>query len=224
MFKHINQINEQAFLINFGEIINKETNNMVIKFANIIINDKKNINKLNILNCVPSYNKILVQFNPLQNNKKDILNYLKNITISKVNIKSRIIEIPICYENKFSLDMENISNLINLTKEEIIELHLKTTFHIYMIGFMPGLPFMGNLEKNLNVSRKSTPNLNVPKGSVGIVDDLCVIYPQDSPGGWNIIGRTPVELFYKNKLRNLKPGNKVRFKRISTREYDNFDK
>jgi len=91
-----------------------------------------------------------------------------------------------------------------------------------MIGFMPGLPFMGNINTAFSVKRKSSPRIDVPKGSVGIVDNLCVIYPNNSPGGWNIIGRTPIELFLKNKKfpTLIKPGNKVKFKLISKKEFE----
>jgi inhibitor of KinA len=93
-----------------------------------------------------------------------------------------------------------------------------------MIGFMPGLPFMGNININLSVKRKISPRINVPKGSVGIIDNLCVIYPNNSPGGWNIIGRTPFELFLKNKKYPilLNPGNKVAFKSITKKEFESL--
>ena len=87
---------------------------------------------------------------------------------------------------------------------------------------MPGLPFMGDIDINLSVKRKLSPRINVPKGSVGIVDNLCVIYPNNSPGGWNIIGKTPIELFSKNKKNPtlLNPGNKVKFKFISKKKFE----
>ena len=94
-----------------------------------------------------------------------------------------------------------------------------------MIGFLPGLPFMGSMDKKLSISRKLTPRVNVPKGSVGIVDRLCVIYPQDSPGGWNIIGKTPLNFFSKNKKDPLiiKPGYKIKFRKISKMQFKYYD-
>jgi inhibitor of KinA len=134
----------------------------------------------------------------------------------------KIIEIPICYEDEYSLDLDDISQQTNLTKKEIINIHLNTSFHVYMIGFMPGYPFMGDLDKKLSVPRKLSPRINIPKGSVGIVDNICGIYPNNSPGGWNIIGNTPLNLFLKNNKEPtlLKPGNKVKFKSISKSEFD----
>jgi len=227
MFKNINQITEQAFLIDFGSEIEIENNFLVNLFAEKILHDSKKIKELNIKNCVPSFNKILIQFDPLINNKSKILNYINSIKISKSqkNNNNKIFEIPICYDNIYALDLDIISNITKLAKKEIIKAHLETLFHVYMIGFMPGLPFMGDMNKKLSISRKITPRINLPKGSVGIVDRLCVIYPQESPGGWNIIGRTPINFFLKNKNDPLliKPGDKIKFKEISVNEFAGYE-
>ena len=113
------------------------------------------------------------------------------------------------------------SKKTKINEDLIINSHLSTQFFVYMIGFMPGLPFMGDLETNLNVPRLMTPRLQVPPGSVGIVDKFCVIYPNKSPGGWNIIGRTPIKLFDKNKIKAtlLNPGSKVKICKISKKEF-----
>ena len=224
MLKHINQISEQAFLLDFGSNIDIQTNSFVISFANHILNHIKENYKLGIKNCVPSYNKILIQFDPDSQKKGKILYFLYSIKLKEIkyNDSHKIIEIPICYEKEYSLDLIDISNQTNLTKEKIINIHLNTSFHVYMIGFMPGLPFMGDIDESLSVPRKLSPRVNVPKGSVGIVDNLCVIYPNNSPGGWNIIGSTPLNLFLKNNIEPtvLKPGNQVKFKSISKSEFD----
>ena len=226
MFKYINQISEQSFLLDFGSEIDIEINALVNLFAQKILNDSKKINELGIKNCVPSYNKILIQFDPLTKNKSKIINYIKSIKISKIERtnKKNIIEVPICYDDIFALDLKDISNVTKLTTKEIINEHLNTLFHVYMIGFLPGYPFMGNMSNKLSLPRKTTPRIKVPKGSVGIVDKICGIYPQDSPGGWNILGRTPIDLFCKDKKVPLliKPGDMVKFKQISTKEFNDY--
>lgn len=226
MFKYINQISEQSFLLDFGSEIDIEINSLVNLFAQKILNDSKKINELGIKNCTPSYNKILIQFDPLTANKFKIINYIKSIKISNIDRSNRknIIEVPICYDDIFALDLKDISNITKLSTKEIINEHLNTIFHVYMIGFLPGYPFMGNMSNKLSLPRKTTPRIKVPKGSVGIVDKICGIYPQDSPGGWNILGRTPIDLFYKEKKVPLliKPGDRVKFKKISTKEFNNY--
>jgi inhibitor of KinA len=224
MLKSISQISEQAFLLDFGENIDIKTNNFVIYYSNLIL-ERINLNNcFDILNCIPSYNKILIHFDPNTKKKIKILEFLNSIFLTpfKLNSPKKMIEIPICYEDDYSLDLKDISKQTNLSKTDIINFHLNTIFHVYMIGFMPGLPFMGDINLNLSVKRKLSPRIDVPKGSVGIVDNLCVIYPNSSPGGWNIIGRTPIELFLKNKKYPalLSPGNKVKFKSISKKEFE----
>ena len=228
MLKHIDQISEQAFLLDFGSEINIKLSKYIIAYSNYILKEIEKNKRLGILNCVPSYNKILIQFKPKDNIKDKIKEFL--LFANKKNIsfidESETVEIPICYDDDFALDIEDISKRTNLSKNEIIETHLNTDFYVYMIGFMPGLPFMGNLNKTLLISRKLSPRVEVPAGSVAIVDNLCVIYPNASPGGWNIIGRTPQIMFNKNNHNPnlLRAGFKVKFKKISKKQFTEFAK
>ena len=126
-------------------------------------------------------------------------------------------EIPICYDKEYGLDLDSISKQNKISTEEIIHLHHETSFYVYMMGFLPGFPFMGDLTNKLFTSRLKTPRVLVPAKSVAIVEKFCAIYPFDSPGGWNIIGKTPTKLFEKNKKNPslLYPGAEVKFKSIS---------
>ena len=222
MLKHIKQVNENSFLLDFGDIIDVAISKYLINFSNYIINDKKNIKKLGIKNCTPSFNKILLQFDPISSSKKKIIKYLEKIEVKKLETKNKLIEIPICYEKEFGIDINEIANVNNLTVGELINIHLNTIFHVYMIGFIPGLPFMGDINFEINIQRKLSPRLSLPKGSVGIVNKLCVIYPNQSPGGWNIIGRTPINLFFKNNKNPLliNPGDRVKFIKISKEQFN----
>jgi KipI family sensor histidine kinase inhibitor len=230
MFKKITQINEFALMIDFGSIVSIDINEYVNNFANYVHEEINNTNnKLQIINCVPSYNKILIQFNPLIDNKYKIISYLKQINLKKkyINkIDTDFIEIPICYDSIFSLDLHDISKKLSISQNEIINLHLNTEFHVYMNGFMPGLPFMGDLDSRLYLERKLTPRISLEKGSVGIVNKFCVIYPNTSPGGWNIIGRTPVNLFNKEISEPclINAGKKVRFKKINLSQFNKMEK
>ena len=121
------------------------------------------------------------------------------------------------------MDLENISKTLKIDKDEIKKIHLNTNFFIYMIGFVPGHPFMGDLDSKLFLKRLKTPRVKIPPGSVGIVEKFCNIYPYESPGGWNIIGRTPIKLFDKKNEEKpclLSPGDTVQFKSISKKEFD----
>ena len=132
--------------------------------------------------------------------------------------------IPICYD--LGMDLTAMSNILKIDKEEIIKIHSETTFFIYMIGFVPGHPFMGDLDSKVFLNRLKTPRVKVPAGSVGIVEKFCNVYPYESPGGWNIIGRTPIKLFNsKNETHPclLSPGDIVKFKPITKKEFNNFN-
>ena len=121
------------------------------------------------------------------------------------------------------MDLENISRTLKMNKDEIINIHLNTDFFVYMVGFIPGHPFMGDLESKLFLNRLETPRVKIPAGSVGIVEKFCNIYPYESPGGWNIIGKTPIKLFNKQNESNpclLSPGDSVKFKSISKMEFE----
>ena len=228
MLKHINQISEQAFLLDFGSEINIQINKYVISFADCILQEIEKDNHLKIINCVPSYNKILIQFDAFSDTKTKIRDFLYSLNqkeITHVN-KKEIVKIPICYDEEFALDIIDVSKKTRITKSNIIKLHLNTEFYVYMIGFAPGFPFMGNLDKQLSVPRKLTPRVHVPAGSVAIVDNLCVIYPNQSPGGWNIIGRTPQCMFDKNKKNPtfVNAGYSVKFKSISKKQFGEMKK
>ena len=179
-----------------------------------------------ILNCIPSYNKLIINFDLKITNTKRVCDFINSADFSNLNINQDKKEwsIPICYD--LEMDLLNMSKELKIDKDEIINIHSKTTFFIYMIGFVPGHPFMGDLDERLYLNRLKTPRVKVPAGSVGIVEKFCNIYPYESPGGWNIIGRTPIKLF-DNKNNShpclLSPGDTVNFKKISKEDFDNFE-
>mgnify|MGYP000891377360 CR=1 FL=1 len=176
-----------------------------------------------ILNYTPSYNKLIINFDLEKITSSKIMNFLKAVDFSKLNISqdSKKWTIPICYD--FEMDLENMSTSLKINKDEIINIHLNTEFFVYMVGFIPGHPFMGDLNSKLFLNRLKTPRVRIPPGSVGIVEKFCNIYPYESPGGWNIIGRTPIKLFNKQNESNpclLSPGDTVKFKSISKQEFE----
>ena len=130
-------------------------------------------------------------------------------------------EIPICYENTFGVDLDEISKQLNLSVEEIIEIHSSTTYEVKAIGFTPGFAYLGDLDKKISIPRLSKPRLQTPIGSVAIANDRTGIYCLGGPGGWPIIGATPVNLFNPQDSQSMQliPGTKISFNRISNEEY-----
>jgi KipI family sensor histidine kinase inhibitor len=223
MFKKLNNIGDCGIVCDFGEEVNKTINTSVIKLFHHIKKEVSEGNLDGILNYTPSYNKLIINFDLGKINSSKIMNFLKSVDFLKLNISqnSKKWTIPICYD--FEMDLANMSKILKIGKDEIINIHLSTDFFVYMVGFIPGHPFMGDLNSKLFLNRLKTPRVKMPAGSVGIVEKFCNIYPYESPGGWNIIGRTPIKLFNKSNEDNpclLSPGDSVNFKSISKKEFE----
>ncbi|MDC0597675.1 carboxyltransferase domain-containing protein, partial [Candidatus Pelagibacter sp.] len=136
------------------------------------------------------------------------------------------IEIPVCCEEPYSLDLNELERKLNLSKEIILNNFFNNEYFCYMTGFIAGMPFLGDINESLRAKRLETPRVKVPKGSVGITEQFTNIYTFESPGGWNIIGNTPLKVFDSSKEIEpnlINPGDTVLFKRISEEEYLNYE-
>jgi len=223
MIKNISNLGDAALYCDFGNEINKVINTNVIKYF-------KNIKKQNIkgiTNLTPSYNKLIISFDLDLTNFSDLKKEITNIKVlNTLEKKNKTIKVPVCCDNEFALDMERLNKKLNLSKEEILNNYLKKEYFCYMTGFIAGMPFLGDLDKKLHLNRLETPRVKVPKGSIGITEQFCNIYTFESPGGWNIIGNTPVKIFDKsnqNQLIAINPGDNVLFYEISKEEYLNWN-
>ncbi len=226
MLKKISNIGDCGITCDFGDEVNKKTNREVIKLFNFIQESVKTKKIKGILNYTPSYNKLIINFELGQIKSKEIIEFIKSSDYSKTTLseKNKVVEIPICYDEEFALDLKRLEEKTKLTFEKIVKEHLNTEFFVYMIGFVPGQPFLGDLNDNLFHDRLDTPRVKINKGSVGIVEKFCTIYTFESPGGWNIIGKTPFDLFNINKKNAsvLSPGDTVKFKSITKRDLLSF--
>ena len=216
MFITYQQTSEQSYLLNYGEDINIITNKKVISHFKYLIKNKFEY----IINVVPSFNKLLIVFDI--NFKEDVailIQKLKKIE-EHIDFNSTQHLISICYDEEYALDYKNIENAFSINFDEFINFHSSTIFNVFMIGFMPGLPFLGLLSVNKSLPRLENPRISIPAGSVGVVDNLSVIYPNQSSGGWNLIGKTSFNLFNKNRNKpTLNPGDSVKFKSITKKEF-----
>ena len=135
--------------------------------------------------------------------------------------KRRIVDIPVCYGGELGPDLEEVARINGLTPEEVVRIHTSGTYLVYMIGFAPGFPFLGGLSEKIAAPRRETPRMSIPKGSVGIAGKQTGVYPISTPGGWQLIGQTPLSLFRPNAERPslLKAGDEVRFVQLSEKEF-----
>ena len=220
MIKNILNLGDAAVYCDFGDKVSQEINTNVIKYFKNI-RDKK---IEGITNITPSYNKLIVSFDLNVTNYSTIKKKIENIEVKEKEEKvSKLIEIPICCEKNFNLDHKRLEETLNIKFEKILEIFFSKDYFCYMTGFIAGMPFLGDINEKLRVKRLNTPRVKVPKGSIGLTEQFCNIYTYESPGGWNIIGNTPLSIFNKNNHDNptlINPGDKVRFKQIDKEQYD----
>ena len=220
MIKNISNLGDAAIYCDFGSDVNKEINKKVIKYFKTLTS--KNIK--GITNLAPSYNKLIITFDLDVTNYKELSKKILNLKLDDVNeTVSKKKKIPICIDEEFALDIERVSKNTNLNIKEIYNHILNKDFYCYMTGFVAGMPFLGDTNKNIRLKRLETPRVKVPKGSVGITEQFCNIYTYESPGGWNIIGNTPVKIFDMNNEGNptlIKPGDTVQFYEINKNEFN----
>ena len=220
MIKNILNLGDAAVYCDFGKDVNQEINiNVINYFKNI--KDKK---IEGITNITPSYNKLIVSFDLEVTSYSKVKKIIENIELDKKFEKeNKLIEIPVCCEKDFKLDHDRLEKKLGITYDKILEIFFSKEYFCYMTGFIAGMPFLGDVSEKLRVKRLETPRVKVPKGSIGLTEQFCNIYTYESPGGWNIIGNTPLEIFNKENLSEpalINPGDKVKFSRITQEEYD----
>ena len=219
MIKNISNLGDAAIYCDFGSEVNRQVNHEVIKYFNTLKNKKIK----GITNLAPSYNKLIITFDLEITNYKELIKKIHNLKLDEINESvSKKNFVPICIDEEFALDVDRVSKKTNLSFKEIYKNILNKEFYCYMTGFVAGMPFLGDTDKNIRLKRLETPRVKVPKGSIGITEQFCNIYTFESPGGWNIIGNTPVKIFDKNKEQNpilIKPGDSVQFYEITKKEF-----
>ena len=220
MIKNISNLGDAALYCDFGTEVNKEINRNVINY----FNNLRDSNFLGITNITPSYNKLVISFDLKLTSYAKLKKQVENLELKKKNnSKNNLIKIPVCCAGEFALDIKRLQKLLKINEEKIYETFFSKNYYCYMTGFIAGMPFLGDMDKSLFAKRLETPRVKVPKNSIGITEQFCNIYTFESPGGWNIIGKTPVDIFdnKKNTEPNLiNPGDTISFYSISKLEYE----
>lgn len=210
-----------SLIIYFGDKIDEKIA-LNVKKANLCI---KNLKLEGIVEIIPSYTSIFISFDIFKYDFNSLKNVLeKNIDLSlEDETEEKIVTIDVYYGSDVGLDLEDMGIKTNLSVEEIIKIHSQKLYDVFAIGFLPGFAYLASVDERIALPRLSTPRKQIPKGSVAIANTQTAVYPQASPGGWNIVGRTAMELFDKNleQLSPLNVGNKVKFNPISKEEFLN---
>ena len=220
MIKNISNLGDAALYCDFGNEVNKEINSEVIKYFKNIKSKKIQ----GITNITPSYNKLIISFDLKKLNFISLKKKIENLDIEDYEKSTNNkIEIPVCCDKEFSLDIKRLEQKLKIKENKIQEIFFSKEYFCYMTGFIAGMPFLGDLEISLRLKRFETPRVKVPKGAVGLTEQFCNIYTFESPGGWNIIGNTPINIFdttNQKKPNLIDPGDTVVFKQISKSEYE----
>lgn len=224
-------LGDAALTIDFGNTISDVLNDNVIS----IFNNLKQYPLEGMTEAVPAYSSITIYYDVMDLRKKipeeqTVFDWMKNEVEKFLEKKwevyqpeKRIIRISVCYEKEFAADMEMVSDQLNISVDEIIKIHTSKTYRVYMIGFLPGFAYMGEVADQITLPRKQQP-VQVVAGSVGIAGKQTGVYPLNSPGGWHIIGRTPEKLFDKERTESvlLRSGDSVQFYSITKHEFENI--
>jgi inhibitor of KinA len=214
---------DQAVSIEFGDSIDPRISRKVLELF-----DRLRARPVpGIKDLIPSYRSLLIQVEPLILSPEDLETFLRQLLPGLGAVifpRGRIVTIPVHYGGSFGPDLPEVAEFHGMTPSEVIALHSAVTYQVYMIGFTPGFPFLGGLDPRLHTPRKKTPREKVPAGSVGLADQQTGIYSLDSPGGWRLIGRTPVKLFdlSREEALLLRAGDRVFFQPISEKEFDDY--
>ena len=207
----------------FGSEVNQAINSKVIQYFKSI--KEKEIE--GITNLTPSYNKLIISFDLKLTKFNNLKKIIENLELNKIEkTESNKITIPICSDKKFALDIKRLENKLKISEEKIYEKFFSKEYYCYMTGFIAGHPFLGDIDESLRAKRLETPRVKIPKGSVGITEQFCNIYTFESPGGWNIIGNTPVNVIDKTNEHRpnlINPGDTVIFEQISKEEYGKYN-
>lgn len=218
-------VGDSAVTIVMGDRIDPILHNQIVAM-------KEQITSLRIPGVeevIPSYCSLLVRYNPMEIRYYALVRRLKKVSLSDSKTKAyhnKTITIPVCYDLDYGPDIKEVAAYHNLTIEEVIARHSNREYRIYMLGFLPGFPYLGGLDEMLVTPRLNTPRQRIPAGSVGIGGEQTGIYPLSSPGGWRIIGRTPLVLFDPTRKHPFlyEAGDAIQFQPITKQEYEQIMK
>lgn len=209
--------------VEFGDGIDPSINRRVQDLADFM--RRQRITQPGILELNPTYRSLFIQYDPWECSFEQLLVTIERGMASagtEATVRLVPLEIPVCYGLEFGPDLDEVAAIHGLAPEQVVELHARPVYDVVMVGFTPGFPYLSGLDERLITPRKSRPRKSVPAGSVGIADRQTGIYSIDSPGGWRIIGRTPLKLFDPERSDPflIRPGDRLRFNPVTRKEFE----
>ncbi len=215
-------VGDRALLVEFGTIVSMSINQKVHALDNAI----SHLKVLGVEECVPTYRSLLVYYDPGRTSYGQLVFTLKDLERRLgdflVGTKRKVVQIPVVYGGEYGIDLEFVARHHDLDEEKVIQLHSGREYLVYMVGFVAGFPYLGEVANEIATPRLKSPRLRVPAGSVAIAEKQTGVYPCECPGGWRIIGRTPLKFFdaTKHPPALIQPGETVKFIPIGEEEFE----
>jgi len=216
---------DTAFTVEFGNEISPAINGQVMALHAAIAEAKAKGGLAGVVETVPTMRSLMVTYDPLTTSRSILQPEIGGLLARgpKAGFKSRRVTVPCCYDDlEFAPDLAEVADRTKKSTQQVIAAHLASRFKVYVLGFMPGLAYIAGLDQSLYLPRRGQPRVRVPRSSVAIAMDMTTIYPFESPGGWHLIGRTPLWMFDQRREQPvfLAPGDELSFQRIDRRTYD----
>ena len=215
---------DRALVVEFGDRIERALSNDVLRLDASLRSSRLP----GVVETVPTFRSLMVHYDPVATTCADLERAIASLLDRRPDPRATTIlwRVPVCYEGSFAPDLGDVANRTGLAPGEVVALHSAPRYHVYMLGFLPGFPYMGDLPHELALPRRADPRLRVPAGSVSIATTLTAIYPYESPGGWHLIGVTPIRLFDPARSRPalLAPGDNVQFEPIGPASFASIRK
>ncbi|EHM10212.1 TIGR00370 family protein [Thermanaerovibrio velox DSM 12556] len=220
----ISALGEGAVLLELGDKIDRDVNLRLHRFKKMLSQERTT----GIKECIVAYSSMAVYFDPITVDHQKVILKLRRLLASDLDASPKpqdLVLIPVAYGGSMGPDLGNVASHAGISEEEVIRRHSSRDYHCYMLGFTPGFPYLGGMDESIAAPRLSTPRKAIPAGSVGIAGSQTGIYPIESPGGWQLIGRTPLALFDPSKEEDptlIKAGDLVRFVPIREDEFQDI--
>lgn len=223
-YPRVLSVGDAALMVEFGEAIAPEINDLVLAFAQRVDEIGRDVHR-GIIEVVPTYRSATVYFDPLAADGRLLAEQLAALAATlppRRASQRRMVEVPVLYGGEFGPDLAEVAGYAHRSVEAVIRLHASVTYRCYMLGFSPGFPYLGLVPEAIAMPRLDEPRASVPAGSVGIAGSQTGVYPIESPGGWRLIGRTPLRLYDPERAQPflVEAGDQVRFVPIERNEYD----
>lgn len=211
---------DTALVVEFGDAVDRDLNERVLRLSDCV----REATLPGVIETVPTFRSLLIHYDPLKTSAAELRRGVEMLLqrTSERKKRTKLWRVPVCYEGPHAPDIAEVAERTGLCAQEVVSVHSGIRFHVYMIGFVPGFPYMGSLPERLILPRRVDPRVRVPAGSVAIASSMTAIYPLESPGGWHLIGSTPIRLFDTRwqPPALLTPGDAVVFEPITVGDFE----